>query len=62
MTGEWCLRGGMLKYGERGQEGPGLHLVSRIKESKVHLKGKNKTKNKRSNKKLLQQYYPVEYG
>lgn len=36
----------MLKYEERGQEEPGLHLVSHIKESKVHLEGKNKTKNK----------------
>ena len=52
----------MLKYEERGQEGPDLHLVSRIKESKVHLKDKNKTKNKQTNKKPLQQYHPVEYG
>lgn len=47
MTGEWCLRGGMLKYEERGQEEPGLHLVSHIKESKVHPRAKTKPKTNR---------------
>lgn len=40
MPGEQCLKGGMKRDSDRGQEGPGLDFISRIMDSELHPKGK----------------------